>query len=118
MQSITRLAIALSLLCLVGQACDAKVEPSEVCGDPNGPVHYADTIKPLMQVYCVTCHGAAASNRLGASGGLNFDTYADTTDNSSLARIDILSGRMPPGIVLTHDQRCSFDFWVRGGMAQ
>jgi mono/diheme cytochrome c family protein len=49
-----------------------QLYPSSSICDNSAPATYATTIVPLLQQYCYTCHGGAATS----GGGIAMGTYA------------------------------------------
>ena len=105
--------LAISLASLA-TACGTKPNPGGDCPLLAPPVTYSASIKPFIDVHCLSCHNKKTLNRQGAPIDVNFDTYSDVKANGVPADQSILGGRMPPNSSLNNDLRCMFDAWVRG----
>ncbi|MET0342968.1 MAG: hypothetical protein ABW252_18320 [Polyangiales bacterium] len=57
---------------------------------------YAQTAKPFVDKYCITCHGAASTDRRAAPRDANFDDLAGLRAHGTMVHTYVQEGRMPP----------------------
>jgi uncharacterized membrane protein len=77
--------VALALIAAFALGCLNSEEEGALTGSVCDPaLTYEDDIAPLMDHYCISCHGAGVplKSRNGAPGDHNFDTLAEVLENA------------------------------------
>ena len=64
---------------------------------------YTTDVKPLIQSFCVSCHGS-------------YGTYSGAKASGSSIRNSIVNGSMPKGSSLSDDQKNNIVCWIDAGM--
>ena len=87
--------------------------PSNAPGYPVNPtgstaLSYARDIQPIVQSYCLNCHG---------SRGPAMSTYQDLTRNFQPVWQQVSIGRMPQGRTLPQDSYAKLLSWAQQGYA-
>lgn len=109
---------ALVLVLATGVACGNKIDPGAICGTSTQAPRYVNAIKPVLDAHCISCHSSQATDRHGAPGAINLDTYEGAAAHAADSDSTILGGSMPPSPdALTNDERCAFDLWVQQDLA-
>jgi mono/diheme cytochrome c family protein len=102
------IVFAVFILVVFSTACISNVEEQEELINAEAKVSYINTVKPIMDARCLSCHGA----------GGNFPELKNYTEVSTYANIvknEVASGRMPRGAALTAAQIKSIIDWVDEG---
>ena len=89
-------------------ACISSVEEQEELINAEAKVSYINTVKPIMDARCLSCHG---------TGG-NFPelkNYTEVSTHATIVKNEVESGRMPRGSALTSAQIKSIIDWVDEG---
>jgi hypothetical protein len=76
--------------------------------DATQPLGYLDTIKPLLDAACTTCHGPGATPP-------DLSTYDAAVVGASLALAAVEASRMPPAGSLAADAKAALAAWVAAG---
>jgi len=104
-----RIVFAVFILGVFSTACISNVEEQqEELINAEAKVSYINTVKPIMDARCLSCHNA----------GGNFPELKNYTEVSTYAIIvknEVASGRMPRGAALTAAQVKSIVDWVDEG---
>ncbi|WP_246034863.1 c-type cytochrome [Polaribacter aestuariivivens] len=105
-----RVPFLILILGVFFASCIANVEEQLEETDPgvNTKVSYKNSVKPIIDGRCVSCH---------SSGG-NFPeltSYAKVSANAAIVKDAVASGRMPRGGTLTTAQIKSIVDWVDEG---
>lgn len=102
---------------LPGRSCEYLPGPDvSNAGDAlDGGGTYCD-VRPLFDVYCVSCHGP-----FSVSGDLRLDRYPDALDHADRIKVRTYDTRtMPPANALAYpadSERLAIANWVVGGAA-
>lgn len=113
MSRVFRAALVGTFASTLLLACGEKNNPEgDVPSDSppgqatSGQVSYSQTIKPLLDQFCNTCHSAS-----GTPPAL--DTYADAVRSAKAANEAIQDARMPlGGATLSDAQKKAFQDWL------
>jgi mono/diheme cytochrome c family protein len=93
-----------------------------IAGCDSSVTQYTNTIKPILDAQCNSCHSAANATTLG--GGTILDNYndvfnnVDTTTGGNLGSIyqDIITGRMPKSAAKLSDcEAGKIARWIKSG---
>jgi mono/diheme cytochrome c family protein len=100
---------AIFLLTVFFTACISNIEEQqEELNSSEAKVSYVNTVKPILEARCLSCHG---------TGG-NFPelkNYSEVSTYATIVKNEVASGRMPRGAALTAAQIKSIIDWVEEG---
>lgn len=71
----------------------------------------------VFDVSCSTCH-TTVGGKVGAEGGVNYDTYANTKQFLASTRAEVFGGTMPPSWASAKISKAQADFlilWIDRG---
>lgn len=102
------------------KTCEALALPQE--GDfasDAGVAFYCNDVKPILDTYCVACHGSPPAG--GAPATSRFDVYETTTIPGAKDKAEqiyvrsVVSKDMPPGVPLSPEEQRLLTAWYRSG---
>ena len=103
---------------LLGAGCGQKQDPVGSDAGIDGPVGYAQQIKPILDANCIRCHAAGlqGTRRNGAPPGFDYDSYEPAQATAERANAQIQSGSMPAGSgPLSDGDKGLFQAWIDQG---
>ena len=109
------LVLAFFLVTLFG--CTKAIIDEGAPNNIDRIIKYNPDIETIMFNHCITCHGGVAP-----SGGFTLTTYEEvrtyTEGGTLLSRVNNPANPMPPGGLLSTENRQIIDKWVADGLLE
>ena len=100
--------------------CGTKHNPGLTGELPSNAVSWCNTVNPIMELYCTSCHatGLSGAARQGAPKSVELDTYADVRSHADRAVARMGANTMPPGGGVPADLVTRVAGWVAQGESE